>query len=268
MFTFSVLIPVYKNDKSNQLLECFDSINKQTLKADEVIILIDGPVGEDLRKVIDESAFSTKYFEKNRGLPHVLNDGIKLAKHDWIFRMDADDIAVPDRFEKQVKYLQSNLDCTLLGGQVREFTDSLENLHGIRAVPTDGKSIRSFGKWRNPFNHPTVAFKKEIALQLGGYHSDAYFFEDHELWLRFIANGHKVANLPDVLCYMRIGNSFLMRRSGTSYIKHELYFFRRMKEIGIIGYPYFFLLCLIRFPLRLLPISWLEWIYKTFLRKN
>lgn len=264
---FSVLIPVYKNDKANQLIDCFDSIKRQTVKANEVLILIDGPVGDDLRKVIDESSFKAHYFEKNRGLPHVLNDGIKLASYPWIFRMDADDIAVPERFSKQVNYLESHPQVTLLGGQIKEFSDSLENLHGIRAVPETPSEIRSFGRWRNPFNHPTVAFKKDVALKLGGYDSHAYFFEDHELWLRFIADNQAVANLPDILVYMRIGDSFLKRRSGQQYIKHEIYFFQRMRKLGIIGYPYFFLLCAIRLPLRLLPISWLNVIYKMFLRK-
>jgi glycosyltransferase involved in cell wall biosynthesis len=265
---FSVLIPVYKNDKANQLIDCFDSIKDQSVKADEVLVLIDGPIGDDLHKVIYESGFNFHYFEINRGLPHVLNDGIKLAKHPWIFRMDADDIALSNRFSKQVAYIESHPDVTLLGGQVQEFSDSLNNLHGVRVVPEASNNIRSFSRWRNPFNHPTVAFKKEIALKLGGYDGNAYFFEDHEFWLRFIADNQVVANLPDILVYMRIGDFFLKRRSGQKYIKHEIYFFKRMRELGIIGYPYFFLLCAIRLPLRLLPISWLKIIYKIFLRKS
>lgn len=265
---FSVLIPVYKNDKPNQLIECFDSMDAQTIKPSEVLVLVDGPISDDLKKVISESGFSAQYFPQNRGLPHVLNDGIKLAKYDWIFRMDADDVAVETRFQKQIEFLSQHPNVTLLGGQVREFSDSLKNLHGIRAVPTEANDILKFGRWRNPFNHPTVAFKKEIALKLNGYDSHSYFFEDHELWMRFIADGQAVANLEDVLCYMRIGDSFLMRRSGTSYIKHEIYFLSRLRKLGIISYPYFFLLCAVRLPLRLLPISILKVIYKTFLRKS
>lgn len=268
MIQFSVLIPVYKNDKKSQLRECFDSIKAQTRQPNEVLILVDGPVSDELRSEIENSSFKSHFFEQNRGLPHVLNDGLKLAKFDYIFRMDADDIAVTDRFEKQATYLELHPQVALLGGQVREFTDSLSNLHGIRQVPQSPKEILSFGKWRNPFNHPTVAFKKSVALELGGYNSRAYFFEDHELWLRFIASNQVVANLPDVLCYMRIGDSFLNRRSGTNYIKHEIYFLNRVREIGLVGYPYFFFLCAIRLPLRLLPISWLKLIYKTFLRRN
>lgn len=265
---FSVLIPVYKNDLPGQLLECLDSIKNQSCPPTEVLILVDGPIGQELKQVIEDSGYSSHYFEKNRGLPHVLNDGIKLAKFNWIFRMDADDIADPRRFGMQLSYLNDHPDVSLLGGQVREFTDSLGNLHGIRAVPVSSEKIRNFGKWRNPFNHPTVAFRKDVAIKLGGYDGRAYFFEDHELWMRFIADGQKVANLPDVLVYMRIGNSFLKRRSGTSYIKHEIYFLHRLKEIGIISYPYFLLLCSVRLPLRLLPVTALKVIYKLFLRKS
>lgn len=259
---FSVLIPVYKNDKPEQLVECFNSIREQTVQADEVLVLIDGPVDDNLRNVINNSSFNAHYFEKNRGLPYVLNDGIKLASHELIFRMDADDIAVADRFEKQIEYFNINQDTALLGGQIQEFLDSIEYLQGIRSVPLDQFSIAKFAKWRNPFNHPTVAFRKNIVEGLGGYNTKATYFEDYDLWVRMIAQNYKVANLPDILCYMRINNAFIQRRAGWKYLKSEMYLLKKMKELKFISLPYFLFLCSVRLPVRILPVNLLKILYR------
>lgn len=265
---FSVLIPLYKNDRADQVKECLESIRCQTLKADEVLILVDGPISDDLKDVIENSRYRVQYFEQNRGLPHVLNDGIKLAQNEIILRMDADDIAVPDRFEKQIAYLEYYQDVVVLGGQVQEFLNSMKNLKGIRAVPINKEEIKKFARWRNPFNHPTVAFKKSIIESIGGYNTEAISFEDYDLWLRVISKGYNVANLPGVLCYMRVNDAFIKRRAGFDYLLREFYLLKKMLSYNLIDLPYFILLCFVRLPLRLLPVSLLKVLYRAVLRKS
>lgn len=264
---FSVLIPVYKNDRPEQITECLRSIENQTLKANEVLILVDGPVSEEIRHVINNSPFTAHYFERNRGLPFVLNEGIKLARNEHIFRMDADDIAVPLRFEKQIGFFKNNPETALLGGQIQEFLESKDQLKGKRLVPLKARDIIRFSRWRNPFNHPTVAFKKSIIEALGGYDTKAAYFEDYELWIRIIAKGYPVANLPEVLCYMRINTAFIQRRAGLNYLKSELYLLKRMKSLNFISLPQFLFLSAVRLPARLIPISLLKMIYGSILRR-
>ena len=107
---YSVLISLYYKEKPDYLRKALDSVFNQSLRADEVVLVEDGKLMPELDSVINE--YSQKYselkvvsYEKNQGLGYALNYGIQFCKYDIIARMDADDIAKPDRFEKQIKIL-------------------------------------------------------------------------------------------------------------------------------------------------------------------
>ena len=170
---FSVLMSLYTKENPQFLRECFDSLKAQTLQADEVVVLFDGPVTPELDTVVQE--YETQLpikavrFPQNRGLGKTLNDGLNYCSHEWIFRMDTDDICVPERFEKQVAFIEQNPETIIFGGQIAEFGEHIQDIVAYRNVPTDSKEIIKFTRLRCPFNHMTVAYQKSKVLECGGH---------------------------------------------------------------------------------------------------
>ena len=127
--------------------------------------------------------------EQNQGLGLALRQGVLQCQYDIIARMDTDDIAVPDRFEKQVQLMDTdNLD--LLGGHIAEFIDNPDEIVSYRRVPTRHADIVAYQRMRSAFNHMTVMFKKDMVLKAGNY-EDGLYMEDDLLWLNMIAAGAK-----------------------------------------------------------------------------
>lgn len=263
---FSVLISLYIKEKPEFLADCLNSLVKQTYPADEIILVLDGEITPDLQQVISE--FNTLLPLKlvpliqNVGLGKALNEGIKHCSNEWIFRMDTDDICYPERFAKQVEFIEKNPDVVLFSTQIAEFDQDPANIISIREVPVSFEEIIGFNKIRSPFNHMTVAYKKSVLEEVGGYHHHL-FLEDYNLWNRIIAKGYKVGNLPEVLLYARTnGNAMIGRRRGLIYAKSEWKLFKLKYQLGIQGLLEGFITFLIRTLPRLLPVSMLKLLYK------
>ena len=195
---------------------------------------------------------------------NAFNEGLKNCSYEWIFRMDTDDICLPHRFEKQVNFIKQNPSVVLLGSHIAEFNNNINDIVSYRKIPIGNQAIRKYSLARTPFNHMTVAYKKQIAIDAGGYRS--YLLEDYSLWLRIIAKNYEVGNIDDVLVYARIGNNMVSRRRGKEYIKGEWQLFKLKHSLKLQPLlPNFFIFTL-RASLRLLPTSLLKVVYK-FLRK-
>lgn len=271
---FSVLMSIYIKEKASFLNECFESIwIKQCFKPNEIVVVLDGPITPDLSKVlvfwksILNDVLKIIILEKNVGLGNALNIGLRNCSNEWVFRMDTDDICMPDRFEKQLAFIESNPDVVLFGGQVLEFENEPNDFQVLKSVPTTNEEIRLFSQKRCPFNHMTVAYKKSIILELGGYQHHL-FMEDYNLWLRVIGADYKVANLADVVLYARVGNGMHARRKGLEYIKSEKQLLNLKKDLKLQNPLYANMLFLIRSMFRLMPSTLLGKIYNTFLRKK
>ena len=271
---FSVLLSLYNKENPVALEQCFQSIwIDQTVQPSEIVIVLDGPVGEQLsqcvekwQKVIGE-VLKVVPLSQNIGLGKALNHGLEHCSNEWIFRMDTDDICKADRFEKQIKFIYSNPNIVLCGGQILEFDQVPNDSMVIKNVPTAHADIIKFAQNRCPFNHMTVAYKKDIILSLGGYQHHL-FMEDYNLWLRVIGSGYKVANLADVILYARVGNGMYARRKGLEYIKSEKQLLDLKKQLKLQNQIYANILFLIRSGFRLMPSFLLGKIYNTFLRKK
>ena len=158
---FSVLMSLYIKENPQYLKECFESLKNQTLPATEIVVLFDGAVTAELEAIVTEYEailpIKAVKFPQNRGLGKTLNDGLNYCSHEWVFRMDTDDICVPERFEKQVKFIQQHPDVIMLGGQIAEFGENINDIVAYRNVPTSQEEIVRFTRLRCPFNHMTVA---------------------------------------------------------------------------------------------------------------
>lgn len=271
---FSVLISIYYNEQSEHFNACMESIwDKQKLKPTEIILVEDGPLTSDLDRLI--AMWKAKLGDvlliiklpENVGLGKALNEGLKHCSNEWVFRMDTDDICKADRFEKQIQFIKENPEIALFGGQILEFDQTPNDSTAIKSVPSTHADIKKFAQKRCPFNHMTVAYKKNIILALGGYRHHL-FMEDYNLWLRVIGAGYTVANLPDVILYARVGNGMHTRRKGFEYIKSEKQLLKLKKELKLQSPIHANILFLIRSAFRLMPSLLLGKIYNTFLRKK
>lgn len=271
---FSILISIYYKETPTFLNQCFTSIwTEQTLKPTEIVLVKDGELTGELEQVISAwqeklgSVLKIVALEQNVGLGKALNAGLIQCSYDWVLRMDTDDICTHDRFQKQIDFIQKNPDVVLFSGQILEFNQDISDANVLKPVPIDYHEIKQFSQKRCPFNHMTVAYKKDIILQLGGYQHHL-FMEDYNLWLRVIGAGHKVANLPDVLLYARVGNGMHARRRGWQYIQSEKQLLNLKLKLKIQPLVPAVLLFLVRSAFRLLPSSLLEGFYNNILRKN
>tara|TARA_Y100000588_G_C14281064_1_gene937178 strand:- start:1382 stop:2197 length:816 start_codon:yes stop_codon:yes gene_type:complete len=203
MKKISVLMSLYSKEDPGFLKLCLESLVYQTRQADEVIIVIDGPVGIDLESVV--LSFSKLLplklirLEKNNGLGFALNEGLNQCSGELIARMDTDDICSPTRLEKQEQYFVEH-DVDIIG-TAATVIDFKGNILGTRVNPTQHQGIID-KLWCNPFIHPSVMFLRSSVISIGGYKSSLRRRQDYELWFRAAQSGLRFANLKDrLLCY-------------------------------------------------------------------
>ena len=268
---FSVLMSIYYKEKAEYFNRCMQSIwDEQTIKPDEIVLVQDGQLSDELHKAIIDwqkklkDKFKTIPLEKNVGLGDALNIGLQYCNNELVARMDTDDIALPNRFEKQLEIFQ-NKNIDVCGSWVSEFENNENNIVSFRKVPELDEDIKRFAKKRNPLNHPTVMYKKTVIEKAGGYQK-MLWFEDYYLWVRMILNGAKFYNVQVPLVKMRI-DSQLERRKGNKYIFSEIELQKKFLKLGFINKKEFIINIIIRnFP-RILPSFILKNIYKQLLRR-
>ena len=274
MVNFSVVTSVYRNDKPEFVREALDSmLVNQAVKPSEIVLVQDGPVPSTLELLLFE--YEKKYsdvihvirLEKNGGLGNALRLGVENALYDIVARMDSDDICLPDRFEKQLRYLEQHSECDIVGGQMTELIGEASNIVGKRVVPEDNDAIYKFMKSRCALNHVTVMFRKKTVLRVGNY-QDWFWNEDYYLWVRMMMAGCVFANLPDVLVNVRSGEDQYARRGGMKYFKSELGIQKLMLDNHLINRGGYFINVVKRLIVQLLLPNWLRgWVFRTFARK-
>lgn len=266
MKKFSVLMSVYSKDCPVLFDLALDSIVKSTKKPDEVVLVKDGPVTDSLEEKIN---FYKKYLKlkvvelnKNRGLHHALNFGLKHCSHNLLIRADADDINEKNRFATLLQYSHKY---DLVGSYTQEYNDYFKIKQSLRKVPLDAYEIISFAKFRNPFNHQSVLIKKDLILKIGGY-PNIKGFEDYALWGKCIKAGLRMRNINNVLVKVNAGNSMIERRGGINYLKNNLKLAIFFKRIGFINNNEFFLFCILRSIFILTPRFLKSFMYEKFMR--
>ncbi len=234
--------------------------------------MVDGPVSDEINEVIEkyESCYNMRVirFETNMGLGNALKIATENCTHELIARMDSDDVAVANRFEQQLEYLDNHPNVDIVGGIISEFVGDECNIISYRNVPLTDFDIKKYAKKRCPFNHMTVMFKKTTVYKAGGY-LDLHYNEDYYLWIRMLLIGAVFANLGSVLVNVRTGVDQFSRRGGLKYYKSEKkiqHFMLKNKLINIIRYS---INCFTRFVIQVIMPSKLRgFIYKKMLHAN
>lgn len=265
---------VYKSEKPAYLDRSLQSVwDDQTLKPDEIILVQDGPVGEELETVINkwkEKLADTLVLlinETNLGLTKSLNKGIKVAKGEYIARMDSDDISLPDRFVHQIEYMDSHPEISVLGGAIQEFNDQ-DGIIGERHFPADTVSIRQYIHKASPVAHPAVMIRKSLFKEGVLYNENYRTTQDLALWFDVLATGHQMANLGEFVLKFRRETNVYQRRKNKADSRLEL----KIHLNGIktlFGFsPIKSLYPVARYTLRLMPNSVIHWFYNGKLRGN
>lgn len=206
----SVIMSTYKEDE-RLLRESIESILNQTYRDFEYIIILDYPDNDVHKSVIEEYALKDDRIhfyvnEKNMGLTDSLNRGLSLCHGEYIARMDADDISLPDRLERQMEYLEKN-HYDLIGGITEMINEDGTLLYSIKSVPTDPKKINKALRYSQCIAHPTWLGRKEVFEKNAGYRHMP-LCEDYDFTLRAVLNGFVISNLNEpVLKYRMTSNS-------------------------------------------------------------
>ena len=202
----SVVMPVF--NCANFLEEAVHSILRQSFSDFEFIIINDGSTDGSaamLTRFAQADARIRLFHQENQGLIVTLNRGIQLARGKYIARMDADDVALTDRFQKQITFLECHPNVAILGGAMEVMDAQGAPLHRI-SYPCRNEEIQAGLLQKNCFAHPTVMMRKEAVQAVGGYRQAFLHAEDYDLWLR-VADKYELANLPDSLHRYRIHSS-------------------------------------------------------------
>lgn len=263
----SILISVYRNTNSSEFKQAIHSIfNAQTYTPQQLVIVMDGPIPNDLELAIynmiqEGIPITIVKLERNHGLSYALNIGIANCKYDLIARMDDDDIAVPDRLQLQYEFLLKHPEIHVVGGQVTGWTQDLSKCIIKKVLPCDPNQLKHWIKKRCPLNHPTVMFRKNTILQIGGYPS--FYPEDYALWIKLIQRGFEIANLPQILVKMRVEDAIKSRR-GLQLLPGEIKLYKLLLDEQFITKIEFVANVFTRIILRSLPASLRYYVYKIF----
>lgn len=232
----SILMPVYIKESPEHFDLAMESIYNQTFKDFEIILVIDGPLTQQLYVVVHKwkGLFGTKIkiveLEENTGLANALNTGLKQCSFDLVARMDSDDYSEPHRLEVQLQFMEKHPEVDIVGSYVSEFKEEVDEFkQRVIAVPSEHADIIKSMWFRNPMNHPSVIFRKQRVIAVGGY--EAFYGDDDHLWAKMYVAGYRFHNIKQCLVKMRVGSG-LYKRRGVKWLPYDLRVRRYLSKHG------------------------------------
>ena len=207
MTTLEVLMAVHASDRADWLEACLATLEAQTLRANRVRIIADGPLTDALETVLAQHsemhAIVRQSLPVSSGLGAALAAGLEACDARFVARMDADDLARPDRFERQMAVLEATAGLAVVGSDAELFRD--DKALGTRRMPVTNAEIRA-RVWTNPFVHSSVMFDRAAIIAVGGYDASLRTRQDYDLWFRCVAGGLLMQNIPEALVRYRVAS--------------------------------------------------------------
>ncbi|GHD42517.1 glycosyltransferase [Mycetocola manganoxydans] len=269
---FSLLLPVYGNDDPAQFTRAFSSsVDAQTLPPDEVVVVQDGAITAALETAVAKAVASTGVpvvrvrIPERGGLANALTAGLAACSHDIVARMDADDVSLSSRFERQLAKVHEGFD--LVGTGMLEFAHDTSEVIGRRTPPTGAANIAKYARFHDPFNHPTVMYRRAAVDRAGGY-EDIGLMEDYWLFARMIHSGARVENLPDPLLMYRVGAGAYSRRGGRRQFEAELSLQRALRSIRFTTRAQFCRNITVRGIYRFVPVGMRTRLYRRLIARG
>ena len=269
MTNVSVLMSLYSKESPKYLKKSILSITRaQIIKPDELVVVLDGPITDDLSKAlqwsISECGVKVKkvILRKNRGLGVALKLGIKACSNELVVRMDTDDIAFPWRIAHQIAFMESHPKVAASSGYAVEF----DSTGGRRIKPVPTKNIPIYRRFWNPMVHSATILRKSAIMNVRSY-SHQPLFEDYLLWVKLIMADFTLANTEKPLIMFRVNDNTYGKRRGIPYLLKEWDFLCRAHDIGFLSVGTLTINLLLKTILRLSPAPLFCLFYKFFMRK-
>jgi len=269
---FTVLMPVYDGDKRRFVKRAFESATReQTLPPTQVVVVRDGPVRPKLQKLLEKLAATPGLdvdlvaLPQNVGLAAALEVGLDHCDHEIVARVDADDVSLPHRFAVQVPLVTAGYD--LVGSAIVEIEDDEAEWGRTRTPPTTPAEIERYSRFHDPFNHPSVVYRRAAVRGAGGYET-LDLMEDYLLFARMIAAGAQVANVPEPLVLYRVGAGAYARRGGARLLRSELRLQRTLRDEGFTSRSQYVRNVVVRGGYRLVPEGLRKAAYRTLIVKQ
>ncbi|QIK63031.1 glycosyltransferase [Leucobacter viscericola] len=269
---FSLLLPVYAGDNAEYLRLAFESsVDQQTLKPAEAVIVQDGPVPEalaaELERIEAESPIPVRLIRlsENRGLTEALNAGLDACTYPVVARMDADDVSSPERFARQWEMIEQGYD--LVGTGMQEFEQDPASPSAIRVPPVGPERIRDHARTHNPFNHPTMMYRLAALDRVGRYQPFGKM-EDYWLGVQLIADGARVENIAEPLLSYRVGSGAFVRRGGWAEARTEWKLQRELLRMGFVTRAQYARNVLMKGAYRLMPAGVKRVLFRGFIGRG
>jgi len=217
--SISVLISAYINCTKDNIEKALNSVfHEQVLKPDQIVLVLDGPVGDSLYEFVllfqksVECEMIIHPIQKSKGFGNALNEGLNLCTGEYIARMDSDDICLPNRFLDQMDYLLKNPSVDVVGSWVLEIDENDKITREVVEYPETHEQCLSSFMYRDPLAHPSVIFQKTFFDKAGKYPINSPLFEDTVMWYQGFVNGCVFSNIPTVCLKFRRSSDFYKKR--------------------------------------------------------
>jgi hypothetical protein len=225
----SVVMSVHNSEK--YLRGAMDSILNQTFANFELIVINDGSTDGTcaILESYGDSRIRLLYNQENIGLTRSLNKGLAVARGEYIARMDADDVAMPHRFERQVTFLENYPDIGILGSSC-QMVDTNGREQRLYQMPTSDLQIRWTSLLANPFWHPTVMMRRDVLIQNSLKYDEAFqTTQDYDLWTRMLKYT-RGANLDEPLIQYRLCQGITSTHRETQLKNHDRIALRTIRK--------------------------------------
>jgi GT2 family glycosyltransferase len=226
----SALMSTYAGDNAKWLADALESVFTQTRPLDQLVLVVDGPIGDVHNEVImgyeNDSrvpVINVIRMPQNKGLAEAMNVGLKACSGDWIMRVDSDDICRADRLAIQLDCADKHPDADIFSSWCEEFSDET-NVTRIKASAIQHEAVIRALHWRNVVIHQTNMIRARTLRSVGGYRSKFGKMEDYDLYVRLALAGARFRVIPAELVSVRTNNALIGRRGGWDYLVNEIRF--------------------------------------------
>lgn len=228
----SVIMSCY-NETEKELSESINSVLSQTFKNIEFIIVNDNPTDTTLKNLLikysNDKRVKLVFNETNIGLAQSLNKAIDISAGKYIARMDADDISITERLEKQYNYLETHKDCAMVATNRNDIDENSQIIREKAALVVSDKILRQITRYGSIITHPSVMIKSNLLKALGGYRAFPSA-QDYDLWLRMLSAGYKMHIMPDILLKYRIRQKSITKSNPAKQYFCKYYAQKLFKE--------------------------------------
>jgi glycosyltransferase involved in cell wall biosynthesis len=272
--SISVLISTYAGEQATHLEAALGSCVVQRLCPAEIVLVLDGPIPDDQQAVIGRFTqtaesigvrFVVLPLDENVGLGAAMNAGLNVCTQPYVARMDSDDLCDPERFAVQWATLCAQPQIDLLASWQADFEYDPEQTFQVKTVPEQHEDIVRVLRWRNAVPHPSIVFKRETVVAIGGYHPLLYL-EDYDLFMRLVSAGARLHAIQQPLIHVRVTRHQRERRGGWPYVVRDARFRWSLYRRGDISLLNCCVSTLVYASFRLAPVSVKHFLYSTVRR--